>query len=94
MSSGKHFSASRLAALAKARTLGVRSGREHRYTGVWVVIVEDRVFVRSWDNSPTGWYKALRTQPAGSIHTKASLKWVAGFGEPRREATTLELVPG
>ena len=40
--------------LERAKILGVRSGAGHKYTGVWVVMVEGRVFVRSWNDSPTG----------------------------------------
>ncbi len=111
-------------ALAQARILAVRAGADHRYTGVWVVVVERRVFVRSWNDKPTGWYRAFRQEPRGSIqlggreiavtarqtrserlrdavsdayaakyHTKASQKWVAGFAEPHRKLTTLELLP-
>jgi hypothetical protein len=54
-------------ALHKAKILGVRSGTEHRYTGVWVVVVEGRVFVRSWNDKPTGWFRAFRKQPTGTI---------------------------
>jgi hypothetical protein len=110
--------------LAQAKILGVRAGAEHRYTGVWVVVVEGRAFVRPWNDKPTGWYRAFRAQPRGSIqlagrevavrarharserlrgavtrayaekyNTKASQKWVRGFAEPGREATTLEFVP-
>jgi hypothetical protein len=25
------------------------------------------VFVRSWNDKPTGWYRAFRTEPVGSI---------------------------
>lgn len=56
-----------LRVLEKAKILGVRSGDEHRYTGVWVVVVEERVFVRSWSDKPTGWYRAYRAEPRGSI---------------------------
>lgn len=110
--------------LQQAKILGVRAGAEHRFTGVWIVVVDDRVFVRSWNDKPTGWYRAFRESPRGAIsvgkieiaivaravrserirhavsqgyaekyNTKASEKWVAGFAEPQREATTLELVP-
>jgi hypothetical protein len=113
-----------LEALDRLKILGVRAGAEHRYTGVWVVVVEGRVFVRSWNDKPTGWYRAFRDEPRGSISlgaaeravrardvrserlrravsdayaakydTKASQKWVRGFAEAAREATTLELVP-
>jgi hypothetical protein len=61
------FSARRVAAFADARILGVRSGSEHRYTSVWVVVVEGRVFVRSWNDKPTGWYHAFLDEPRGSV---------------------------
>jgi len=67
MTVARRFSAAELETLRKARILGVRSGTEHRYTGVWVVVVERRVFVRSWSDSPTGWYGAFRQEPRGSI---------------------------
>lgn len=54
-------------ALHKAKILGVRAGTEHRYTGVWVVVVEDRVFARSWNDKPTGWFRAFKEQPDGTI---------------------------
>ena len=62
------FSESDLAALGKAKILGVRAGGEHRYTGVWVVVVERRAFVRSWNDKPTGWYRAFLEVPRGAIH--------------------------
>jgi hypothetical protein len=113
-----------LDALRTAKILGVRAGAEHSYTGVWVVVVGRSVFVRSWNDKPTGWYRAFRDEPRGMIaigereiavrarhvrsertchavsqafgekyNTRASERWVRGFAEPRREATTLELVP-
>ena len=54
-------------ALRKAKILGVRSGSAHRYTGVWVVVVNDRVFVRSWNDKPTGWFRAFKNEPKGTI---------------------------
>lgn len=124
MTAARRFSKRALGELAWAKMLGVRAGTEHRYTGVWVVVVEGRVFVRSWNDKPTGWYRAFQAQPRGSIRvadrdfavragqtrserlrnavtrayaekydTKASQKWVRGFAEPHRAATTLELAP-
>lgn len=63
----KRFSADILTALGMAKILGVRAGDEHRYTGVWVVVIEGRVFVRSWNDKPTGWHQAFRKQPLGTI---------------------------
>lgn len=34
---------------------------------MWVVVVENRVLVRSWNDKPTGWFRAFKTQPAGTI---------------------------
>ena len=47
--------------------MGVRAGTEHRYTGVWVVVVEDRIFARSWSDKPTGWFRAFKKEPSGTI---------------------------
>ena len=67
MTAARRFSGPALEELAKAKILGVRAGSEHRYTGVWVVVVEGRVFVRSWNDKPTGWYRTFQAQPLGSF---------------------------
>ncbi len=63
----RRFPASVLQALEAAKILGIRAGSEHRFTGVWVVVIEGRVFVRSWNDKPTGWFRAFRDEPGGSI---------------------------
>jgi hypothetical protein len=67
MSTSATFAEDVLEALVSAKILGVRAGADHRYTGVWVVVVDRRVFVRSWNDKPTGWFRAFRTQPIGTI---------------------------
>jgi hypothetical protein len=67
MVTARRFSGPTLEELAGAKVIGVRAGTEHRYTGVWVVVVEGGVFVRSWNDKPTGWYRAFQAQPAGTI---------------------------
>ena len=67
MTAALRFSGPALEEFAQAKILGVRAGTDHRYTGVWVVVVEGRVFVRSWNDKPTGWYRAFEAQPLGSI---------------------------
>ena len=42
-----------------------RNGR--RSTDTWLQTADFRVFVRSWNDKPTGWYRAFRKQPHGSI---------------------------
>lgn len=54
-------------ALDTAPIVGIRAGDQHRYTGVWPVVVEGRLFVRSWNDKPTGWYQAFREQPRGRL---------------------------
>ena len=61
------FKADIVEVLLKAKILGVRAGSEHRYTGVWVVVVGDRVFARSWSDKPTGWFRAFKKETAGTL---------------------------
>lgn len=70
-----------LEALRNSKILGVRAGTEHRFTGVWLVVVESRLFVRSWNDKPTGWLRAFRKEPNGTIQ-------VAGLEIPVRAKPT------
>lgn len=67
MSKDATFADEIVEAVRNAKIMGVRAGTEHRYTGIWVVVVEGRVFVRSWNDKPTGWFRAFRKQPDGTI---------------------------
>ncbi|MFL6208027.1 MAG: DUF2255 family protein [Pyrinomonadaceae bacterium] len=67
MSKDATFADAVVEAVRNAKILGVRAGAEHRYMGVWVVVVDGRVFVRSWNDKPTGWFRAFRQQPGGTI---------------------------
>ncbi len=53
--------------LTGSKILGIRSGSEHRYTGVWPIVVEGRLFVRTWYDKPAGWYRAFLDEPDGFI---------------------------
>jgi len=67
MSKDDKFDDTLVEEISNAKILGVRSGTEHRYTGVWVVVVDGRVFVRSWNDKPTGWFRAFKNEPSGTI---------------------------
>ena len=68
MTARRRFSRPVADAIAKDKILGIRAGvGEHRFIGIWAVVVGGRVFVRSWDVKPTGWYQALREEPRGAI---------------------------
>jgi hypothetical protein len=58
-----------VAAIDASKILGVRAGArsEHRFTGVWPVVVDGRVFARSWTLEPDGWYQALLADPRGTL---------------------------
>ena len=63
----RQFSRALIAAIAAAKIIGVRAGTEHRFIGVWPVVVGGRVFARSWGVSPDGWYYAFLEEGSGSI---------------------------
>ena len=58
-----------VAAIDEASILGVRAGdrSEHRFIGVWPVVVGGRVFARSWSLKPGGWYRTFLDDPRGAI---------------------------
>jgi hypothetical protein len=58
-----------LAAIDVARILGIRAGAksDHRFTGVWPVVIDGRVFARSWTLKPAGWYRTFLEDPLGTI---------------------------
>jgi hypothetical protein len=111
-----------LTRFAATKYLYIRAG-DHRFIPIWVVVVDGRVIVRSWNDKPNGWYRAFLSHPSGAVRidddeipiragrvrssrlndaadaafaskytTKANLKYVEGFRDAKRKATTLELV--
>lgn len=84
------FKKAEVEALHKAKILGVRAGTEHRYTGVWVVVVEDRVFARSWNDKPTGWFRAFKEEPNGTI--QVGDREIPVRGKPVRSARIRDAV--
>jgi len=65
----KRFTRPVVNAVAANKILGVRAGApaEHRFIGIWAVVVQGRVFARSWTLSRDGWYRAFLADPAGAI---------------------------
>src|ERR1700730_8459852 len=57
-----------VAAIREAKILGIRAGtKPHRIIGIWAVVVEGRVFVRSYSLKPRSWYRTLLEEPRGLI---------------------------
>jgi hypothetical protein len=63
------FSRPLLAAIAREKIIGVRAGppSAHRVIGIWAVVVDGRVFARSWTLKPGGWYRTFLENPLGAI---------------------------
>ncbi len=67
--SNARFLDSILEAIDTERILGIRTGvnSTHRVIGVWAVVVDGRVFVRSYQLKPGGWWRTLVKDPHGEI---------------------------
>lgn len=82
MTAQRGFAADVLAEIRDKKILGLRAGsRPHRFIGLWVVVVEGRVFVRSWALKPHGWFWTLVEERRGVIN-------VAGCEIPIRAVRT------
>jgi hypothetical protein len=66
----KHrFSEQILATIHREKILGIRAGRDsdHRVIGIWAVVVDGRVFVRSYSMKPRSWWRTFLEDPYGEI---------------------------
>ncbi len=68
MGTRRRFGAAIRAAIRDGQILSIRAGTEpHRIIGIWAVVVEGRVFVRSWSLKPRSWYRTFLEEPGGVI---------------------------
>ena len=69
MTTKPRFSEEVIATLQKDRILGIRAGSDsaHRIIGVWVVVVDGRLFVRSYTMKQGGWWRTFLEDPYGAI---------------------------
>ena len=68
MATKRGFSTAVTSAIAKEKILGIRAGSgDHRFIGVWAVVVDGRVFIRSWGVKRRSWFQAFREEPIGRI---------------------------
>jgi hypothetical protein len=65
----RRFSRPILAAINESKILGIRAGArsDHRFIGIWAVVVDGRVLARSWTQKPGGWYRTFLEDPLGTI---------------------------
>ncbi len=67
MKTSARFSSKLLAAIDNSKLIRIRAGNEHKFIGIWAVVVQDRVFVRSWSFKPRSWYRTFLEDPQGAI---------------------------
>ena len=69
MNSKKRFTDKIIATIHKEKILGIRAGKDstHLVIGIWSVVVEGRVFVRSWSMKTRSWWRTFLEDPHGSI---------------------------
>ena len=64
----RRFAPKLVAAIRDGKILGIRAGMApHRVIGIWAVVVEGRVFVRSWTRKPRSWWRTFLEDPRGVI---------------------------
>src|SRR5262245_6433328 len=66
---GRTLPRSIVTAIDKSKILGIRAGAgsDHRYTGVWPIVIDGRVFARSWTLKAGGWYRTFLDDPVGTL---------------------------
>lgn len=68
MSSAKKLPEPVVDAIREAKILGIRAGtKPHRIIGIWAVVIEGRVFVRSYSLKPRSWWRTFQEDPRGII---------------------------
>ena len=65
----RRLSAAIVRAIDESKILGVRAGArsDHRFIGIWAVVVAGRVFARSWTRKTAGWNSVFLDDPLGTI---------------------------
>lgn len=58
-----------VAAADTSKIIGIRAGTDsdHRFIGVWPIVVDGRLFARSWTLKRGGWYQTFLEDPLGTI---------------------------
>src|SRR2546425_9235638 len=82
MKTRRRFTDAIRSAIRDGQVLGIRAGTQpHRIIAIWAVVVEGRVFVRSWSLKPRSWWRTFLEQPRGIVQ-------VAGRTIPVRAVQT------
>src|ERR1044072_1951103 len=64
----KKFSKAFLKCISETQITSVRAGEgREKFTGIWMVVVDERIFARSYQLSERSWYTALSSGDSGDI---------------------------
>ena len=65
----KRFPKTVVGKIDESGILGIKAGAksDHRFTGVWPVVVNGRVYARSWTVKKDGWFSTFLEDPLGVI---------------------------
>ncbi len=68
MKRGDRLATDVVGAIRDGWSIAIRAGsKPHRFIRIWAVVVEGRVFVRSWSLKPRSWYRTLLVEPHGAV---------------------------
>ena len=57
-----------MATIRDGQVIGIRAGLQpHRIIAIWAVVVQGRVFVRSWSVKERSWFQTFLDDPRGII---------------------------
>lgn len=87
----RRFSRPIAEAIDESTILGIRAGArsDHRFIGIWAVVVDGRVFARSWTQKPGGWYRTFLEDSLGTIQVgerRFRIRTVRARGDRIRDA--------
>jgi hypothetical protein len=90
MRASRQFPGDIVAAIRDGKYLYIRAGTlPHRFIGIWAVVVDGRVFVRSWSVKPRSWYRTFLEEPRGAIRLaghEIAVRAVRTRSEPLNQA--------
>lgn len=87
---GRRRVANLVAQVQDRKRIAIRAGsKPHRFIPLWAVVVEGRVFVRSWSLRPGSWHEVLLAEPVGTVRVgerEVRFRAVRTRGERTRSA--------
>jgi len=91
-----HFTDEIIATIHKDRILGICAGKDsdHRVIGIWAVVVNGRVFVRSWSMKPRSWWRTFLEDAYGEIFVAKRKRGIKVRAVQTRSERLKDLVSG